>query len=59
MPQRQNCRIWLLSGLLTLNDAMQDALLTKGQGGQVATDVFCGGSDNKPLTMSLVKDSGE
>jgi hypothetical protein len=29
------------------------------QGGQVASDVFCGGSDNKPLTMSLVKDSGE
>lgn len=38
---------------------MQDALLTRSQGGQVATDVFCGGSDNKPLTMSFVKDSGE
>ncbi|EGU85255.1 hypothetical protein FOXB_04276 [Fusarium oxysporum f. sp. conglutinans Fo5176] len=35
------------------------AVFGYSQGGQVATDVFCGGSDNKPLTMSLVKDSGE
>ncbi|EWZ96158.1 hypothetical protein NW765_016876 [Fusarium oxysporum] len=33
------------------------AVFGYSQGGQVATDVFCGGSDNKPLTMSLVKDS--
>nr|RBQ87852.1 hypothetical protein FVER53263_10265 [Fusarium verticillioides] len=55
------------AGVEALSEALNDyhsscpngkiAVFGYSQGGQVATDVFCGGSDNKPLTMSLVKDS--
>ncbi|KAF5990054.1 acetylxylan esterase [Fusarium bulbicola] len=55
------------AGVKALSEALNDyhsscpdgkiAVLGYSQGGQVATDVFCGGSDNKPMTMSLVKDS--
>ncbi|KAF4948525.1 hypothetical protein FGADI_9589 [Fusarium gaditjirri] len=49
------------AGVKALSVALEDYHSScpngKIAGGQVATDVFCGGSDNKPLAMSLVKDS--
>ncbi|KAF9769630.1 hypothetical protein IL306_012931 [Fusarium sp. DS 682] len=57
------------AGVKALSTALNDyhsscpdgkiAIFGYSQGGQIVTDVLCGGGfdDNKPLTMSLVKDS--